>query len=268
MEQSQEINELTKALSVVQGNLKSARKDAENPFFHSRYADLSTVWEVCRKPLSENGLAVIQVNDVWGESIVLETMLTHTSGQWVRGRLLISPAKVDPQGIGSAMTYARRYALSALLGIVADEDDDGEAAMGRVKDKPKSESREHWCTEHNCAFTEKTNKDGAKWYSHKTSDGKWCNERKAEKEEPLNMTEKEVADLFGPEKEEVSEAADGRAALLELVFKNAGEFKSACLKHFSLQPSQVDAEVPEYDLSKQEQRKKAWAQIVGVYFKG
>jgi len=132
MEKSESIVELAKALVATQATLTAAKKRSDNPFFHSSYADLATIWEVCRKPLSSNGLAVIQTTDIVNDQIILETTLLHISGQWISGKLAIKPVKPDPQGIGSAITYARRYALAAMIGITAeDEDDDAEKAMGR-----------------------------------------------------------------------------------------------------------------------------------------
>jgi len=135
METSASIKELTSALVKVQGELKAAKKTSENPFYHHRYADLATVWELCRKPLSDNGLAIIQTTDEVGDKLILETLLCHTSGEWIKGKLPITPVKQDPQGIGSAITYARRYALCSIVGITSeDEDDDAESAMGREQE--------------------------------------------------------------------------------------------------------------------------------------
>jgi len=128
MNKSESIANLAKALSAAQGSIKAALKDSSNPFFGSKYADLTAVWESCRHALSANGLAVTQSTAFIGESLVLETTLMHLSGEWVASVYPIKPVKNDPQGVGSAITYARRYSLSALVGVVADEDDDGNAA--------------------------------------------------------------------------------------------------------------------------------------------
>ena len=138
MEQSEQINELTKAIVAVQSVIEGAKRDNENPFFKSKYADLQTVWDVCRKPLTDNGLAVVQTNDHADHGVTVVTTLLHTSGQWIRGRLTMRPVKDDPQGIGSCITYARRYALAAMVGIY-QTDDDGEGASGRGNDKPQTE---------------------------------------------------------------------------------------------------------------------------------
>lgn len=130
---SDSIGDLAAALALAQGEIRGAPKARTNTFFKADYADLAAVWDACRAPLAKNGLAVIQVPQIErpGE-VVLETVLAHKSGQWVRSRYPIAPTKNDPQGLGSAITYARRYALAAIVGVVAiDEDDDGEAAQGR-----------------------------------------------------------------------------------------------------------------------------------------
>lgn len=125
--QSADIGELVAALAKVQGQLQPAVKDSTNPFFQSKYADLLSVWESCRALLSSNGLAVIQTTAPHDNMVSVVTTLAHTSGQWIRGTLTLKPVKNDPQGAGSALTYARRYALAAIVGV-APEDDDGNAA--------------------------------------------------------------------------------------------------------------------------------------------
>jgi hypothetical protein len=127
--QSESIGELAKALAKAQGQMKPAPKGKENPFFKSSYADLTCCWETARKALADNGLAVVQSTEFDGDGAFLVTLLVHSSGEWVRGRYPVRPAKPDPQSVGSAFTYARRYALCAMVGITAeDEDDDGHAA--------------------------------------------------------------------------------------------------------------------------------------------
>lgn len=130
-EQSTEINELAAALAIAQGKITGALKDSANPFFKSKYADLASVWDACRTHLSENGLAVIQTTDVDDVGVTVVTTLAHKSGQWMRGRLRMLPKDASPQGVGSAITYARRYALAAMVGV-AQVDDDANAASGKV----------------------------------------------------------------------------------------------------------------------------------------
>ena len=130
--QTESIAKLTEALVKAQAVMETASKDADNPFFKSKYTTLAGCWDVARKPLSDNGLAVIQTTTFEeGNSVIVETTLSHVSGEWVRGSLKMPLVKLDPQAVGSAITYARRYALSAMVGIVSD-DDDGESAMGHT----------------------------------------------------------------------------------------------------------------------------------------
>jgi len=129
MNKSESITNLVKALAAFQGKMTAVKKDATNPFYKSRYATLDTIWESIRKPLSENGLSVAQTMNLTPDNkSVLETTLYHTSGEWINGTQLVNPVKDDPQSLGSAISYARRYSLSAILGIVADEDDDANIA--------------------------------------------------------------------------------------------------------------------------------------------
>jgi hypothetical protein len=136
MEQSESINELAVALVKAQAVIEGAKKDSANPFFKSKYADLESVWGVCRPPLTENGLAVVQTTEPNEHGITLVTTLVHTSGQWMRGKLSMRPVKDDPQGLGSCLTYARRYALAALVGVV-QVDDDGNDASNKGSDEKK-----------------------------------------------------------------------------------------------------------------------------------
>ena len=140
MMKSESIGNLAKALSQVQAVLRGAIKDSNNPFFKSSYADLSSVWDACREPLAKHGLSIIQTTDVADNGVIVETTLAHESGEWISGRLLLNPTKHDPQGIGSALTYGRRYSLAAIVGV-CPEDDDGEGAMGREHKKAGSGSQ-------------------------------------------------------------------------------------------------------------------------------
>lgn len=130
MNQSTTIGALAASLAKAQKSFKPAIKDANNPFFKSKYVDLAGAIDAVRDALADNGLALVQSTDA-GDKMVLHTTLLHSSGEWISGTYPITAVKTDPQGIGSAVTYARRYSLMALLGIAA-EDDDGEAAHGRT----------------------------------------------------------------------------------------------------------------------------------------
>jgi hypothetical protein len=133
--QSNDLKEIAVALVELQSKIKPAPKKSENPYYHSRYADLTTVWDSVRDFLKPCGLAVIQTfsqSDI--NCINITTTLLHSSGQYLRGVLTLPILKPDPQAAGAAITYGRRYSLSAILGITFDEpDDDAETAMHRDK---------------------------------------------------------------------------------------------------------------------------------------
>jgi hypothetical protein len=132
MLRSDAINELAAALSKAQGQMVDALKDSSNPFFHSKYADLASVWDACRKPLSTNGLAIVQSVSCKDGIYSIETMLSHASGQFVSETLTLIVKEPTMQGIGSAITYGRRYQLAAFVGVAPDDDDDGNAASGKT----------------------------------------------------------------------------------------------------------------------------------------
>jgi ERF superfamily len=141
---SESINELSAALAIAQQEMKHAAKDAANPFFKSKYAALPDVIDASRPYLSKHGLSVAQLTD-FDETgkIFLVTQLNHKSGQWMRSWYPVDPVKKDPQGLGSALTYARRYSYSCITGVVAsDEDDDGEKSVGRGKVTAASKIKE------------------------------------------------------------------------------------------------------------------------------
>jgi hypothetical protein len=125
---SAQIGEFALALSVAQGLIENASKDARNPHFGSRYADLASIWNACRAALSASSIAVLQVPYLEGDLMLLDTMLVHKSGQWFRGTYPVRPVKPDPQGFGSALTYARRYSLASMVGVAPDDDDAEEHA--------------------------------------------------------------------------------------------------------------------------------------------
>lgn len=138
METSPTIGNIATALSAAQGAIKPAVFNKTNPHFKSRYADLSSVIETSRKPLSDNGLAVAQSVTSDDLKVIVETWLTHKSGEFFKAQTVLKASKADPQGVGSAMTYAKRYAWCAMLGISADDDDDDDAngASGPPSQRP------------------------------------------------------------------------------------------------------------------------------------
>lgn len=168
--------ELFTALAKAQGEIENAKKDTANDFFKSKYADLASVINAAKKPLADNGLSILQLTQIDANgNLILITQLSHSSGQFIRGFYPIKPVKdilktfakdnsgnilkdkwgkelkeevldkeglpifleITPQQIGSAITYARRYAYCAIVGI-AQEDDDGNSASGKIEDnKPQ-----------------------------------------------------------------------------------------------------------------------------------
>ena len=128
MQKSDTITALAAALSLAQAEIEGAKKDSTNPHFRSKYADLGAVWDACRVPLTKHGLAIVQFPRSENGCVLVETILTHKSGEWMSETLALPVSKQDAQGYGSAMTYARRYSLMSVAGI-APEDDDGNAAV-------------------------------------------------------------------------------------------------------------------------------------------
>lgn len=146
MEMSPEINELAGALAKAQTTLANASKDANNPFFKSKYATLASVWDAWQAVGPANGLAVAQaVDGEEGERDTLyavTTLLTHSSGQWIKSITPILLGKKDMQNLGSACTYARRYSLSAMVGISPEDDDGNEAAKSpQTKSAPAKQQK-------------------------------------------------------------------------------------------------------------------------------
>lgn len=130
-EQSETLAKLSEALSKAQGAMRPAVRDHTNPFFKTKYADLASVWESIRKPLSDNNLAITQaITETTPTSITIETRLLHASGEYITSVMSMPTGKGDIQALGSAISYGRRYSLSALIGVVSDDEDDGEAAKG------------------------------------------------------------------------------------------------------------------------------------------
>ena len=129
MKHSESIALLAGALAKAQLQIEPASKNATNPHFRSHYADLASIWDACRGPLNTNGLSIVQFPcDGEVGRTGLCTMLLHSSGEWISEVVTTRSQKDDPQGLGSALTFLRRYALAAVVGVTATEDDDGNAA--------------------------------------------------------------------------------------------------------------------------------------------
>lgn len=127
--QSTTVGKLAAALCKVQAELPPVKKNSENPFFKSAYADLAGVVRHAAPVLTKYGLAIVQTCQPTEGKVCVETTLLHESGEWISGAMAVTPTKNDPQGYGSAVTYMRRYGYCAIIGLAAEgEDDDGNAA--------------------------------------------------------------------------------------------------------------------------------------------
>lgn len=132
MNRSDAIDALAADLVLAQAEIEGAKKDSENPHFRSKYADLASIWDACRGPLTKHGLAVLQWPRLVGGGentwlVEVETTLVHKSGQFMSDIFAMPVTRADAHGVGSALTYCKRYALSSVIGV-APEDDDGNAA--------------------------------------------------------------------------------------------------------------------------------------------
>lgn len=236
MRKSDTIAELAKALSGFQGAMKSVPKAKKNPHFQSNYADLDAIWEVVRNPLKDNGLSIVQTTDSDPEGdLFLETTLFHSSGEFISSVYPINPmrqvkdegwqASGDPQSLGSAITYARRYSMSAMLGISAEDDDDAEGAMNREGKAPAQRTRqanadspaldpnsENFCKEHKVMWFKRGQ---MKNYAHTIGEGIWCNKPKDKEpaqDPPESEQEQAFEDLAGDTTETGSTTPDTASA--------------------------------------------------------
>lgn len=146
-ERSEQLNELAAALSKAQAEIANAAKSRSRPFEKGSnvkigYSTLADVWDACRKPLTANGLSVIQQPLPHPEgSVMLRTLLLHSSGQFVESELTLPVRDHSAQAYGAALTYARRYALSAMVGVAPDDDDDGHSANGSAPQRPRQQAQ-------------------------------------------------------------------------------------------------------------------------------
>lgn len=139
MNKSESVAELAKALCKAQAVIEGAAKDKNNPAFRSKYADLASCWDAARKPLTDNGLSVMQFPRLTESGVEVETIVLHSSGEFMSETLGIPLGKRDAHGVGAAITYGRRFGFSALVGI-CPEDDDGNGAVGKGKHDEKPEA--------------------------------------------------------------------------------------------------------------------------------
>ena len=138
MNKSESITELAKALNKFQAECSGAKKDADNPFFGSKYANLEAVINCAKSALDNNGLAISQFPVMDQGYAGVETILMHSSGEWISNTLLLACKKQDPQAMGSAITYARRYAYQSVLGIPSEDDDGNSATHGKADNQQQA----------------------------------------------------------------------------------------------------------------------------------
>ena len=145
MEHSESITEIATALAKFQGEVKDPLRDENNPFFKKPYVTLDALLQAVRPVLAKNGLSFIQFPSVESGEVNVTTLIMHASGQYIQSEpLVLKPQKTDPQGIGSAITYGRRYSLAALLGIGCDKDDDGnEASQANKSSQHSQQTQSH-----------------------------------------------------------------------------------------------------------------------------
>lgn len=176
MKKSETLTEFSKAFAKTQQEMKQPLKDANNPFFKSKYVPLENVVEAITESASKNGLSFTQFpsSDEDG-NVTVGTLVMHSSGEWIEyDPIKMKPVKNDPQSIGSAITYAKRYALSAIFGITSDPDDDGNEATQTKKQQPKKvndpvisvEKANYYLKEIAAISVEKGKEDGSivKWF--------------------------------------------------------------------------------------------------------
>lgn len=143
MKMSENLSNLAAALAKFQAEVKNPANTAANPFFKSKYAPLPDILNIVRPLLSKHGLSIVQMPSGDGENITVATLLLHESGEWIEAcPLTLRADKTTAQGAGSAITYGRRYAVSALLGISSEDDDDGNHASKPEQKQPEQKKAE------------------------------------------------------------------------------------------------------------------------------
>ena len=143
MKKSDSIKNIASALIKFNSQMDKVAKTSENPFFKSKYAALPEILDAIKQPLIESGLVLTQLPDENG----LTTLLMHESGEWIEATGIMHPVKSDPQSIGSAITYQRRYAIGAILNLNIDEDDDGNKASHTPRENtppPPPDGQKPW----------------------------------------------------------------------------------------------------------------------------
>lgn len=131
LRRSESIAKLTAAMAQAQGEITNAAKSADNPFFKSKYADLGSIMDACRAPLSKYGIAYFQPASSIGKTVIVTTLLAFED-EWIEDKLILTAAQDTPQAVGSAITYGRRYALASMVGVAAGDDDGQAATVGET----------------------------------------------------------------------------------------------------------------------------------------
>ena len=145
MDKSESIKNLAVSMCKAQSEMGGAHKGANNPFFKSKYADLSAVVQAVKEPFTNNGLSYVQFPIEESGRIGVETILMHESGEWLSNKFTVNLNKQDAQGAGSALTYCRRYALQAIAGIPSEDDDGNNASKPASKTPVFSQQDKEWC---------------------------------------------------------------------------------------------------------------------------
>lgn len=268
-QKSDTIGKLSEALAKAQGmfgplkrgrtvdyTLKSGQK------IKYSYAELADVLDVIRKPLSENSLAIMQPASFADGKVTVTTLLAHVSGEWISDDLDMECPGKSPQEEGSALTYARRYGLSSLIGIASEDDDDGATAQHGHEAKkasaphqeaqqttvqpPNDQTDEYWCKEHNAKWF----KAGAmKGYAHKIlGTDKWCNM-------PVKqVTQDPVEDLFPESQPKPYTGPTTIKQLVEMAHEQYGLAPSDVAKEAAVESTARITDVP-----------RVWTQIVAKY---
>lgn len=166
--QSEQINELATALAKAQATIEDVGKDATNPHFRSKYASLPNVLQTIRPVFAPHGLSLVQFPCHSADGYGVCTQVSHSSGQWMRCVAVARPMKDDPQGVGSLITYLRRYAAQGAAGIAADDDDDGQAAslphgVTRGSDMPRQAERANGNGHHSSPPRDEPRRDANIW---------------------------------------------------------------------------------------------------------
>lgn len=210
MEHSESIKFIAAALAEFQAEIKDPSRDGENPHFRSKYVQIDGLLAAVRPILAKHGLSVIQSTGGNGQDISVSTMVMHKSGEWVQtDALVLKAVKADPQGAGSAVTYGRRYSLSAALGVAWDDDDDGNAASTPPKAAPKKAAKPSKET------LLKQVAEGAKKHSISADDMKAIMKRQYGKESSKDLTDAETADLAANFEQYAIEMIEDEGKLME-----------------------------------------------------